>query len=315
MSEGLAAMQHEHVAAPTDDDLINELETEVDKAAAEYETKKTENDAATAAKRAETAARLAELDAKPDVDVKGERAPGITESDVAGEKAGETAAADRTLLRDQLVDLVKEEAGPEPQASAASPELQELKAISQRMMELHEQQVTGKGPAERAAAANTPEAIARQAYEAAQQAQAEAQKYREELAEQQRERRIEALENGIVAYATAQGDKYPLVNNGNQKLVSAAMFQSIQDGDPMSEDQALAHVEGKLTEYVEESAARLGWTPPGEQSNAGASSKGTQVAETSLSKESTGAPAARGPKKAWDEMSDKERDDALVNLL
>lgn len=313
MSEGLEAVMHTTVdEAPSDDDLIQELSEKIDAVeSTEAEDKESAAEAARAA-RAEMANKVAELD-EPEVDVKGVRNEDpITEEAVAGEKAGKVAAPDSALLKN-LRDLVQGE--PEPEQAPIDPHLQQLAAISQRMAELQEQQITGVSPADKQAQQNTPQAIAQRALQAAEEAKQEAARYRDEIAERERERRLELLEQQIVDYVTSKADAYPLVNDGNQKLVSAAMLQSIQEGSPLSEDEALAHVEGKLTEYVKKSAARLGWTPPGAQSNDGNSGKAKSTAESTLTKEAVGSPAPSRTRKSWDEMSDEERDNALIGLL
>ena len=307
MSEGLEAIQHEYDGseAPSDDDLIAELTEKID---AVDETADTSAEA-NKAKREEYAAKVSELDAvpEPEVEVKGERAAPITEEEVAGEKAGQVAEPDSALLKSLQTLLDDEDKAPaEP---VLSPETQAL----QRLAELQEMQLRGVTPKDLAARQNTPEAIAQRAAAEAQKAQQEAAQLRQEIAERERERKIELLEKQIQDYATSKGDAYPLVNDGNQNLVSAAMFQSLQEGKPMSEDQALAHVEGKLREYVERSAARLGWVAPGAQSNDGNSGKANTTAESTITKEREPAPSRT--KKSWDQMSDEERDAALVNLL
>ena len=310
MSEGLEAVMHTTVA-PSDDELISELTEEVDKAVAAHETQSEAATAEQVAKVLETQKALEALDKEPEEPedkVVGERVEPITAEAVAGKEAEAEAPPARTVLRDQLQAFLQQ--GDTPAAEPANPQLEELKNINTRMMELFQQQVTGKTPEQLAAAANNPQNIAQKALATAQKAQQEADRLRAELAERERESQYDRIVTGISNYASAQGDKYPLVNDGNQGLVATAMLESLQDPDQetLSEDEALAYVEGKLRGYVETQAKRLGWTPPGTSSNEPSSSN--ESPET-VTKERGNVP----PAKSFADMGFDERDEALINLL
>lgn len=293
MSEGLESMQHENVA-PSDDDLINEL------SAVTAEAEAVPPAPLTAAHEA-TQRKLAALDAPAEGT--------ITEEAVAGEKAGAETAPDSTLLRDELQTLLAtKEAEPE-----ISPELQELKRMNDRMLALQEQQLTGLTPAQAQALENTPEKIAQRAAEAAAEARAETNKFRQELADREEEARLNALEAKITAFVSTKKDDYPITNynEDSKKLVAVQMLESLQAGNPMSEDEALVFVEDKLRSYVEGAAAALGWTKPGTQQRTESSNEETGA--DTITKEAISS--ATGNRVAWDDMSFEDRDAALEKLL
>jgi len=312
MSEenGLLAVQN----VVTDADLVAELTLEVDKAVASHETEEEGRKAAIAASNESIQAKLDALDNPVGPAVVGTVVPGITEATVAGDKGGDPPS-DRSILRDQLVEFANSK---RPAADASAPnELEQLRAANQALIQgkladpVAFLKSHGLSPEGLMKQQQAPESVAQRALAAAEQARAEAAQYRQELVAQQDEARLNTLRTGVVDYATAQGDKYPLVNDGQQGLVFDAMVEALQNEKPISEDEALAHVEGKLRTYVEQAAARLGFVRPNGSNAPQATSNAPAHQAVTLNAESPSAP----PSKAWNDLSFTERDEALLKLL
>jgi hypothetical protein len=245
----------------------------------------------------------------PEEPEKKEPAP-ITAKDVAGEKAPEPTAPDRTVLRDKLKSLFpKEENDPQRELEELRAQVKALTAAKVANPVDFLQQQTGLTPLELIQQQNTPESRIDLALQEARAAKEEAERYKELVLEREQERERESVKAGVVEYVKSKGDQYPIVNGSdNQALVYELMVQSMDSGNPLSEDEAMAQVEGKLSEFVEKHAPLLGFTKGAPKSEARETSEASNVTLT---------PQAAGttPQKSWEKMTDDERDKALIAML
>ena len=222
---------------------------------------------------------------------------GISANDVAGTKKDEVVAPDATMLRDKLASLAAPQKAPE-----ADPQQLQYQALQVQLQQLQQALLPQKEQPQ--------EDPVRAAYERAEAAQQQIEELRAQIEERQRQDEYEALRGGVKAFVHSKKDKFPVIaGSGNEDLVFEQMYQSLQAGNPMSESEAAAHVEGELRSFIDKYAGVLGWTKPGESSQSSANSK----SEPSTTLNPQTVPSS--PVKSWGEMTQAEQEAEALKLL